>query len=273
METVYPYYLIFDRWMKELGIDPANAGNYLILDIETTSLNLSSGRILQIGVGQVMGHQLAGCFPVYLKTPDHILDSYMQSKYVQQCMASGKHFVHADTVRSKGKPPEDVFRLLKELVDLTMGIPGSFVAGHNVVRFDVTRIELWSQRSGYPIKFDRSRLLDTAAVVKGVQLDPFIHPDQCHSMAEWSEKVLNQVRKGLYWSLGDHCYNSYGLTKYADIDVSKAHSADTDCRMTHYLLQEMLKLYRMERDAAASEQAADLSDNQRGGAWRVTRTS
>lgn len=210
----------------------------LIIDIETTSLSFVNGHILQIGFllrdGDILMHD-----SLYLRAPEPALVEYENGSYVQRMKAAGNTgYVKADDVRSAGLPPETVFTFLREAMRVCCAHSG-VVAGHNLAGFDIPYIEYQSRKYDVPIEFDRTRVVDTGAIVKAMKLRRIPRDDE----TDWEFycRVRDTVAKGVFWNLTT-AIDEFRLREKVAMTGEAAHSAHADVFMTDCVYEHIRSL-------------------------------
>jgi hypothetical protein len=212
--------------------------DYLVLDIETDSTIIPSGNILQIGYLQCFDNEIRHAGGVYLQTPEDTLLTYEHGSYVAKQQRLGKGYVKADDVRRLGIPRDQALPLLRALVEATARLPGMMFVGHNMARFDVPFIEHFCNKMGFPFRFPRERIIDTGAFYKSTVMKPRAQFAEGEQLWEFSLRIANSVTPGVFWALETAC-QELELDKKHQLDLSKAHTANADALMTHFLYQEL----------------------------------
>ncbi len=212
--------------------------DYLVLDIETDGFSPTQNSILQIGYALVLKGLVKNQGGVYIETPEADLQAYENGFYVRKQKAAGNDgYIKAADVRQHGQPRDQVFALLRRLIeDVMKNFPGSFVVGHNLVGFDQPFIEYFSAKCGQPIAFDKTRLFDTGVMFKANKLGML--PRDGDSLYEFLCHVRDIRAKGVLWSLSTAC-KELDLEKKHGLDLSQAHDAAADTLFTHYVYQAL----------------------------------
>jgi DNA polymerase III epsilon subunit-like protein len=211
--------------------------SYLVLDIETTSLQPAQGCILQFGWLQCIRAEVTSRGGIFVACPEDELRMYEQGSYVQRQIRDGNDgYVKAADVRQHGVSRPKVYHVLRELLQTTMQLPEAVVVGHNLTGFDIPFVEYHMQKEGFPFKFDRERVFDTGAMFKANRLGLLPRDDE--PVWDFFCRVRDIRARGVLWNLA-FAVREYGLVEKHSIDTSAAHDAAADTLMTHYLYKEM----------------------------------
>jgi hypothetical protein len=95
---------------------------------------------------------------------------------------------------------------------------------------------------GMRLKFKPDEYLDTLSIEKSVQLFPEISDEE--TWLDFCKRAYRLGGSSVKGSLDNHCSVKYDLAKKHNLDMNKAHEADFDCLLTHYLFQEYKELER-----------------------------
>jgi DNA polymerase III epsilon subunit-like protein len=243
-------------WLKyaseKLGKLP---DSYLVFDIETTGLDLTIDIPGQIGWAVVENNKvvdsgsrtlnwLRGQPPEFhYWISDRIARTKNQFEY-KKGVATGKVYgISVDRLR-QGDIPEKVLREFHSLVNECKKNGFKFIA-HNGLRLDqpmLDRILSEISEGGMRLKFKPDEYLDTLSIEKSVQLFPEISDEE--TWLDFCKRAYRLGGSSVKGSLDNHCSVKYDLAKKHNLDMNKAHEADFDCLLTHYLFQEYKELER-----------------------------
>lgn len=199
--------------------------DYLVIDTETTGLP-NNGReeyVTQFGYAVVQGRQIIDNQATMLKTPPGWISEG----------ASRVTGITDEMIQRDGRDPRAFYEELIKLFDLYRG--KSMFVGHNVAKFDGPFLEADFAHYNIEFKFDENEFIDTGMMFKASQL--FIAPADQESLGDFFDRV-GDVRSRAKWNLG-FAIQRLGLDMKHGIDLSKAHDAGFDCKITHYLLEDL----------------------------------
>lgn len=200
--------------------------DYMVLDTETTGFHHVNDRVLQVGICTVEGRKA-------IKTSSAVIR--VESSVQISPEVSAIHGITRDRVDAEGVDPRDYYTKLYEALTSQQNSEGMFV-GHNFVRFDGPFLEVEIARYVQPFKFSPNSVIDTGMIIKASKLARL--PDFGQSMRELWMSVAGLKVKGLYYNLGEYCFNRFGLEKYgAKRDM--VHDAGYDAWLTHLVLEEL----------------------------------
>lgn len=231
-------YLAMIRLLKEVGQRCPGGrfpDDYLVVDTETTGTNPYSDKILQIGFCFVSNRKAVASFAQILKRPGLKIPE------------EAKKIHHIDEKKLEGglEPRKYIPEVVATLNNWRS--KGRMFAGHNMMSFDAPLLEREMTSLGHNFKFGDNDVLDTGMLVKAAQLGMYTHPgESLHNF--WLR--VSEVRSRTKWSLAGHCYVAYNLAKYG-LPLEKAHDAESDCRLSHYLMEE-LRLMSTKSSVAAN---------------------
>lgn len=224
------------EWLELRGFIPL-PNDYLVIDIETSGLSPYNDLILQFGFLQYINGEIATRGSVYLKTPDVVLDQYDNSNYVLKQKSAGAGYIDTAVVRERGQDPKEVFALVCQLYRaMCNNIPNFVMIGHNVIGFDVPFLEIQAAKVGVELHFDKTHVFDTGAFFKANALR--VAPDSDESIRDFFYRVKDIRAKGVKWNLL-FAAKQMGADKYAKEAMDKAHDAEADVLITHFLYQQM----------------------------------
>jgi DNA polymerase III epsilon subunit-like protein len=222
--------------------------HYLVIDVETSGLDTSEDLILQIGWCEVWDRKVHDNGGVVLDWTRHRYtnQAWLESKLnrTRRIMESkGSRYHWTPAVLSQGIDP------IQALADLFahMNRPDILcLVGHNAWGYDARIIESQFRRFLYQeCEFDPHSLWDTGAFEKASQLGTLPKPGE--NLATFCKRVLAFPKKGIKWSLSDHCVERYKLRERHSLDTSRAHTAPYDALVTSLLLETFRELAETAR--------------------------
>lgn len=208
--------------------------NYLCLDTETTGVNTSTDSIVQIGLCEVRDCKPAHTFcdtdytSFIVKLPPE--------KFFGKEGAIAVHGIDHQKSQKEGIEPKDAYCLLYDIV-MKAKEQGLYVCGHNLYSFDIPFLQTELARMGITFKFAENEVIDTAMLVKAMQLGMLPGVGET-SYAFWF-RVRNFRAKGIYYSLDRYCIERFNLAAKYGVSKDSAHDAGYDCWMSHLLVAEM----------------------------------
>lgn len=202
---------------------------YMVFDTETTGVQVSQSRILQLGFCCVENREVVKS------------DSFLINHGPDLEIPEGAFKVHGINVEktlAEGVPFADVINRIVDMFEAWRQRGFMFV-GHNMMSFDAPLFENECRRAKRQFKFNENEIVDTGMIVKARQLGmSYRLNDTLRSFAKW----VSEVRaRGIYWSLDRYCYDYYKLKEASGISKEDAHDAGVDCRLTHFLLEQLRK--------------------------------
>ena len=189
--------------------------SYLVFDFETSGLEPSRDRIIQVGLCTVSNGEVGE----------------RQSWLVQQDVridpeATRIHGITAEDLRARGIPPQESLTRLFE----TMKRAPTCI-GHNIHRFDVPFLLAEGRRLGVQTP-NCEHFIDTAAIFKGRKLGLAKNPAE--SPKAYADRVLSIRAPGLKYSIPT-CLAELGI----ETDTARLHDASHDAYLTHLIFQSL----------------------------------
>lgn len=207
---------------------------YLCLDTETTGTNSSFDKIVQIGLCAVRDCKIVHDFcdtdytSFTIKLP--------KEAFVGKEAAIAVHHIDYEKSQREGIEPTEAYQLLHEIILKAMSM-GMMVCGHNLYSFDIPFFQHELALMGISFKFAQNEVLDTAMLVKAMQIGILPGEDET-SYAYWA-RVRDFRAKGIYYNLDRYCIERFQLTQKYGASKAQAHNAGYDCWMSHLLVAEM----------------------------------
>lgn len=203
---------------------PDLSQGYCVIDTETTGLDQSNDRIIEVCVLV----QYPGRKPI---TRTSLVAS------VDAVPAEITRITGIDTqmVQSQGELPARIYDLLFSMPEVQT-LP---VVGHNIIGFDRQFLLNEAKRLGAQCFADAcealnpDRLVDTGGLYKGIRLGESPRPDESHY--EWVYRVLEIHSTNLYWNL-TAAARAYGVPWAR----GEPHRARTDTITCQRLFQAIL---------------------------------
>lgn len=202
--------------------------SYLVLDIETTGFSWKSGDVVvQLGYAAVRDRQVVDSGGFYLDPGEREMSAG----------AAEVTGLETDFLRSVGLKREAAYQQLLPLLQLYRSGRCMFV-GHNFQKFDGPFLDHEFSEAGIDFQFVPGEVIDTGMFFKAASLNTLPAVDE--TLSDFFYRIA-ETRSRVKWNLA-YAIQHFEVDKRADIDLSKAHDAGVDCRLTHLLLEELRKL-------------------------------
>jgi DNA polymerase III epsilon subunit-like protein len=215
---------------------------YIVFDVETSGLQPAYDYVVQFGHMTVQDRR--PCEPA-----QYLLD-WTRCEIVSQRDVRERLYHTEDEFRKRQLIYRFSYeRLAKEGIDPLEALrvyfdyfqqhqkDGGYFLTHNGVRFDSQLVEHHFRRFlGKEFKFDLSRMIDTGLLELAAQLGLMIGDDE--SISDFWLRLSKCCQRGVFWSLDKHCIPKYNLVKRHGLNMSQAHTAGFDCKVTHLLMEE-----------------------------------
>jgi len=226
--------------------------SYLAFDVETSGLSIKDDYVIQIGWALVQDRVMVDGGAVMLdwtrgkgegwaewfaqrlqRTRDHV--EYKDG------FATGNIFdMTVERLQRDGIAPYEALRQFRELVDTCRQTGFAFV-GHNGLRHDQPMLDKhFNEVLDARFLLREGEYYDTLPLEKGVQLYPAIKPGET-----WLQFISRGYHLGgnkIRCALDKFCVPKYNLHKKHSLDLSRAHEADFDAALTHYLFEHYREL-------------------------------
>ena len=248
---------VLSRIEENFGCFPEN---YLVVDLETTGVNVSEDLPLQFGYCLVAGGKVVECKAMDINWLDKcgISSSWVtqrMDKARRSMLEKGKSYrMSVERLQARGKDPIPALMLLYELIRRIHDAEG-FILAHNGVNFDTPMIST-VLRDFLNVEFDfgENLVVDTGIIEKAIQLGEVPLPDE--SLATFSRRVGYIRAKGVMWSLDNHCLPKYDLVKRMPAG-SEMHDAGHDAYAVHLLFETYRDLLRQFDERGADHEIPD----------------
>lgn len=210
------------------GVLPSS---YLVIDLETSGLNWSRkvnpDVVVQLGYAAVSKRQLVTNAAFLIKRPAGTMSAE----------ASAVNGITDEMLDKQGAEPAEIYPKLVKLMELYRSSDCMHV-GHNIVGFDAPFLAADLERHGIGLKFRSNEFLDTGMMYKAAQLRTYPSPQE--DLTRFFARIRD-TRSRVRWKL-TLAIEQLKLDVKHGIDLTKAHDAAFDCRMTHLLLEELRRL-------------------------------
>lgn len=223
-------------WRRRFGDFPRS---YLVLDTETTGLDVYSDLPLQIGYLKVCqgcveskGARLVNWFSCSYVRPDW-LDSRM-SQARAGLEAAGKHYPFSrELLEREGYPPHETLDAFLSFCRRHSSSGGVFV-GHNFLRFDRRLLEsVFRKYLSDPWRFPENSIYDTGLISKAKLLGEA--PGTTETLEGFQQRISRiRMPPGQSWSL-EACAKR--LPEKERVKVAEMHDAVYDCFVAHRILE------------------------------------
>lgn len=226
--------------------------SYLAFDVETSGLSVREDYVIQIGWALVQDRKMIDTGAVMLDWTRGNGDGWKEW-FTQRLQRTRDHVEYKDgfatgntfdmtveRIQREGMSPYDALLQFKRLVDTCRDTGFAFV-GHNGLRHDQPMLDKHFQEVlDARLVFCPGEYYDTLPLEKGVQLYPAIKPGET-----WMQFITRGYHLGgnkIRCSLDRHCAGKYNLQQKHNLDMSLAHEADFDARLTHLLFEEFREI-------------------------------
>ena len=230
-------------WFKkiqEAGYPFPNS--YIVFDLETTGLDNYYDYILPIGITNVIDGEIRdNCTTIldWAKYSKNVLPDVR--KRLSNTMYHVRHKrklnpISIDRMLKVGKEPIHALAKYYEFFDKCKE-DNIYMVAHNGIYFDTVFLQNHFKRFlDIEFTFNPNHVLDTGLLEKGSQHG--IQYSYGKELVCFYNSIKKAPNKGVHWALDSHCIPKYSLDKKYNLDVSKAHTADFDCKATHVLFKE-----------------------------------
>ncbi len=190
--------------------------NYCVFDIESSGLDPSTCRILELGLMKVQDGNPIMSKALVVNAGVEVLPIITKVTGLTQEAVDG------------GLP-------IKEVLDWFMDLSGNVpLVGHNLFRFDQPFLIKESHRNSHPLKdlLPITRLIDTAVLYKGWKMGWKTFPTVPHHV--YASKVMDRRVRGLKFNL-----KTASETVGVDLSEVELHRAEGDVYLTQKLFESL----------------------------------
>jgi len=225
--------------------------DYLVVDIETTGVELGLDLIVQIGHCVVIDGKPVDRVATLLdwsRVPaidsrwlsDRLARVKRHVETDKQGQPTGKKYhITYDRLTQDGVEPVAVLNVYRDWFDHVRA-DNMFFVSHNGIKFDGPFLnEAFTRWLDKPFIFDPLEMLDTGMVEKALRANELPWPEE--TAANFYSRVGAMRLKGVRWALDAFAIPQHGLDVKHGLDLSAAHSADFDCYMCHLLFEHYLE--------------------------------
>lgn len=204
--------------------------SYLVLDLETSGFNYNPKNgskpdvIAQIGYAAVQQRQIVANDAHLFKRPPGTMHG-------EALKVTG---ITDEMLQAHGREPEEIIPKVLTLVDLYRD-SGCMFVGHNFASFDAHFMHHDFKRHGFDCSFALEECIDTGVLFKAAQMG--VRPTPFESLAKFQTRVRNS-RSRVKWRL-EIAVDILDLAKTHQLDMTAAHDAGFDCKITHLVFEEL----------------------------------
>ena len=227
--------------------------NYLVLDIETTGFSSTKNRVVSIGLCAVQDCEITN--ELHDGDSSNMILKWPQKTFDGCDKAIEIHGIDYHKSQEQGIDPADAMGILAEAIAWAREHK-MYIVGHNMLKFDAPFIGMEMQRAGLATRIEGGEVVDTAALVKAMQLS--VLPGLDETVLGYFERVMNIRAKGVFFNLDRYCVERFGLIEKYAVDPHSAHNSGYDCWLTHLVLQELNKM--LDTDESVPPWDDDPSD-------------
>lgn len=214
--------------------------SYMVFDVETLGFSMQYP-VLQVGWALVIKTQLADASQFTL---DWTRDGYGinvaqferdLANHAEHMEKQGACAVTPERMRAEGGDPHECLATYFDIINSYLE-SGCALVGHNAAAFDKPRLsKTLKHMFDEEPAWNSDSIIDTGAIERACQMDE--KPSASESLEEWNLRMLRRGPRGIKWSLAGHCCPKYHIARRCGVDLSTAHTAETDCIITHCLFE------------------------------------
>lgn len=222
------------------GLDWPN--NYCTFDIETTGSDRAKDVILEWGHvlvkdGKVVdsNNVVLNWFAVDSVPHDWLLDRL--DMIAGRMRHTGRSWrLSAKVLKDEGVSPAEVLPFIHEFLSSLKAQDYTFVA-HNGWNFDIDMIQAhFKQDLSTSFMFDPTRVIDTGAVVKAMQMPEIPAPKTGEDLRAYFKRIIAIRAPGVRWNLDGYVFSRFEMEKRG-MKLENAHTAGADAMVLHHLMQ------------------------------------
>lgn len=196
--------------------------DYVVVDVETSGLNPSLNRVLEIGVLMVRNRGIQQPAISWVLNPNFPDDGFEVPAKITELTG-----ITSEEVAKTGWDPAFPLSRLQDICDEKM------ILSHNGIRFDRLFLDEENKRFGFRVA-DKHQFLDTAALFKGWRLGMLGLLEEM-SFYDFASTVLETRAYGVYFNLPYCCE----MLEVDVGDLGDAHRASVDVVMTHRVMEQL----------------------------------
>ena len=201
--------------------------DYLVLDLETSGFKRKSDTpdvIVQVGYAVVCHREITHNTAHYLRRP-------MGTMYGEAMRVNG---ITDEMLQKLGEPPVETYQRLLPLLKLYHESKAMFI-GHNLLSFDIPFLSFEFKKYNVDFTFSPDEVIDTGCIIKAMKMD--LLPGPSEGLGKFLRRIRN-ARNSHKWSL-THAVDIFELERLYGLDMTRAHDAGFDCRLTHLVLESL----------------------------------
>lgn len=204
--------------------------SYLVLDLETSGFNYKPKNgskpdvVVQIGFAAVQHREIVANDAYLFKRPPGTMHG-------EALAVTG---ITDEMLQKDGREPKEIIPKILDLVQLYRDSRCMFI-GHNFISFDAHFMHHDFGRDGFDCVFNIDECVDTGVMVKAAQMG--VSPGPFETLSKFQARI-RATRKRVKWNL-TFSAEILELEKMYSIDMSSAHDAGFDCKVTHLVFEEL----------------------------------
>ena len=211
--------------------------DYMVFDLETLGFEPSNDMIVQIGFCVVRDCQVVhDLWPEDYKS---VILKWPKECFVGKEGAINVHHIDYERSQKDGIDPREAFELMTDIVKFG-NEEGMMFSGHNLFAFDFGFMKTAMANLQFDLHINRSQLIDTAMIVKGMRLGMIPGPDE--NIYDYYSRVKRFRAKGVFYNLDRYCVERFELRQRYGVEPENAHDAGYDCYLTHLVVECLNKM-------------------------------
>lgn len=190
--------------------------SYVVFDFETTGLDPSNSKVLEIGAIKVMDGEIIDRLAMLIKWPGLMVPENI----------IGITGISQSIVDNEGVEPAAAKQALKSFID------NQILIGHNIYNFDLKFLEKFLDLTAAEVEKINRNFIDTAAHYKAELINAERRFNQPYNA--WVDQVMGTKAFGIKFNLGLCC------DRYKINTAAGQHRAMADVLLTNQLYRKML---------------------------------